>query len=202
LFDIWARLLLAVPGSVLWLKASHEAAMANLRREAQARGVDPSRLVFAESIAADAHLARHALADLFLDTLPYNAHATAADALWAGLPVITCLGRNFAGRVAASQLRAAGLPELVAGNLEGYESLALRVAHDRGLLASYRSRLIEGRKSAPLFDADRFRRNIEAAYIQMHEIAQRGDAPRGFRVTGEEPPQARPIKMDLGGGVI
>jgi protein O-GlcNAc transferase len=187
LFDVWMRLLLAVPDSVLWLKKSHASAMANLRREAEARGVDPSRLVFAENVAAQVHLARHALADLFLDTLPYNAHATAADALWAGLPVITCLGRSFAGRVAASQLEAAGLPQLVAGSLEGYEALALRLAREPGLLASYRTRLVEGRKFAPLFDADRFRRHIEMAYIQMHENARSGEGPRNFSITGEQP---------------
>jgi predicted O-linked N-acetylglucosamine transferase (SPINDLY family) len=194
IFDAWMRLLLAVPGSVLWLKASHDAAMANLRNAASVRGVDPSRLVFAADAPAEVHLARHGLADLFLDTLPYNAHATAADALWAGLPVITCLGRTFPGRVAASQLRAAGLPELVAESMEDYEALALRLARDPALLASYRARLAQARKTAPLFDTDRFRRNIEAAYIQMHEIARRGDAPSSLRVASG----GRPAPVDCG----
>ncbi|HEX4027381.1 MAG TPA: tetratricopeptide repeat protein, partial [Rhizomicrobium sp.] len=130
MFDIWMRLLLAAPESVLWLKQSPEPAMANLRAAAKARGVPASRLVFAKDAPLEVHLARHALADLFLDTLPYNAHATASDALWAGLPVLTCLGRSFAGRVAASQLQAAGLPELVTESLDEYEALALRLARD------------------------------------------------------------------------
>ena len=127
-----------------------------------------------------ASLARHALADLFLDTLPYNAHATAADALWAGLPVVTCMGRTFAGRVAASQLRAAGLPDLIADSLDGYEALALQLARDPELLISYRKQLLK--RTAPLFDTDRFRKNIEAAYIQMHESGKSGEAARSFRV--------------------
>jgi len=179
------RLLLAVPDSVLWLKKAHQATMTNLRREAVVRGVDPARLIFAEDVPAGVHLARHALADLFLDTLPYNAHATAADALWAGLPVVTCMGRTFAGRVAASQLRAAGLPDLIADSLDGYEALALQLARDPELLISYRKQLLEQRKLAPLFDTDRFRRNLEAAYVQMHEIAGRGEAARSFRVTDD-----------------
>ena len=199
MFDVWMRLLSAVPGSVLWLKKSHDVAMANLRREAMSRGVDSSRLVFAEDVMGDVHLARHALADLFLDTLPYNAHATAADALWSGLPVLTCLGRTFPGRVAASQLRAAGLPELVAANMEDYETLALRLAHDPALLASYRMRLTQKKGTIALFDTDRFRRNIEAAYILMHEIAQRGEAARSFRIAGQDSKDSVPMgSADLG----
>jgi predicted O-linked N-acetylglucosamine transferase (SPINDLY family) len=185
MFDIWMRLLLAVPASILWLKASQDAAMAVLRREAEARGVDPGRLVFAKNVPADIHLARHALADLFLDTLPYNAHATAADALWAGLPVLTCTGRTFAGRVAASQLKAAGLPELITGSMHDYEALALRLSRDPALLAAFRARLAQGRQTAPLFAIDRFRKNIEAAYLQMHEIALHGEAARSFRISGQ-----------------
>jgi protein O-GlcNAc transferase len=183
MFDVWMRLLLAVPGSVLWLKKPNDVAITNLRREVEVRGVDPSRLAFAADVPADEHLARHALADLFLDTLPYNAHATAADALWAGLPVVTCMGQTFAGRVAASQLQAAGLAELIADNMEDYEALALRLARDPASLASYRTRLVHARKSAPLFDTNRFRRNIEAAYSQMHEIAQSGQPAHGFSIT-------------------
>jgi predicted O-linked N-acetylglucosamine transferase (SPINDLY family) len=134
-----------------------------------------------------------------LDTLPYNAHATAADALWSGLPVLTCLGRTFPGRVAASQLRAAGLPELVAANMEDYETLALRLAHDPALLASYRMRLTQKKGTIALFDTDRFRRNIEAAYILMHEIAQRGEAARSFRIAGQDSKDSVPMgSADLG----
>ncbi|HKB95819.1 MAG TPA: tetratricopeptide repeat protein, partial [Rhizomicrobium sp.] len=184
-FDIWMRLLMAVPNSVLWLKKPNDVAMANLQREAAARDVSPSRLVFAEDVPADVHLARHALADLFLDTVPYNAHATASDALWAGLPVITCLGQTFPGRVAASQLRAAGLPESVTNSMEEYEALALRLVHDPVLLASYRSRLAQTRQSTALFNTDLFRRNIEAAYLQMWAIAERGEVARNFAIAGE-----------------
>ena len=116
LFDVWMRLLSAVPQSVLWLKQPATDARANLEREAEARGIDPARLVYAENVPLEIHLARHANAGLFLDTLPYNAHATAADALGAGLPVLTCKGQAFAGRVAASLLEAVGLPELVTRN--------------------------------------------------------------------------------------
>jgi protein O-GlcNAc transferase len=180
LFDVWMRLLTAVPGSVLWLKQSPAAAMANLRAAAEARGVPAARLVFAQNAPLDVHLARHALADLFLDTLPYNAHATASDALWAGLPVLTGLGRSFAGRVAASQLQAAGLPELVTANLQDYEAMGLRLAGDPVLLSSWRNRLVKNRTTRPLFNTDLFCSNIEAAYLQMWE--QRSGPPRGFRV--------------------
>ena len=122
MFDIWMRLLHQVEGSVLWLLGDNEGAERNLRKEAQQRGIDPSRLVFAGRLPFDEHLARHRLADLFLDTLPYNARTTASDALWAGLPVLTCEGEAFAGRVAASLLHAVGLPELVTRNLEEYQS--------------------------------------------------------------------------------
>jgi protein O-GlcNAc transferase len=189
MFDVWMRLLRAVPDSVLWLKKPNDAAMANLQREAAARDVNPARLVFAEDAPGDVHLARHALADLFLDTVPYNAHATASDALWAGLPVMTCLGQTFAGRVAASQLGAAGLPKLVASNMEDYEALALRLARDPALLASYRNRLVQNRQGIRLFNTDRFRRHIESAYIQMWSFAERGEIARNFSI-GREPEDA------------
>ena len=118
------RLLAKVDGSVLWLARSNPAAERNLRREASARGIDPARMVFADRINFHGHLARHCLADLFLDTLPYNGHATTSGALWGGLPVLTCLGKSFAGRVGASLLRAVGLPELVTSSLEEYEERA------------------------------------------------------------------------------
>lgn len=163
-FDIWMHLLTQVPGSVLWLRQGNEAV---LRREAQARGVDPTRLVFAGHVPAEVHLARHQLADLFLDTLPYNAHTTAVDALQAGLPVITRLGEAFPGRIAASHLTAAGLPELVTTSAADYEALALALARDPARLKAIRDTLKANRKSAPLFDMARFTHNIEAAYEAM-----------------------------------
>jgi predicted O-linked N-acetylglucosamine transferase (SPINDLY family) len=158
-------------------------AVANLRRAAAARGVDPARLVFAPKANPEDHLARHALADLFLDTLPINAGATASDALWAGLPIVTLTGDRFLGRVSASLLRAVGLPELVTRTPADYEALALRLARDPALLQSVRRKLADNRLTQPLFDTDRFRRHIEAAYVIMWETWQRGEAPSGFSVT-------------------
>ena len=182
LFDIWMRLLTATENSVLWLYQSNALAAVNLCKEAQARGVDPARLVFAPHKDVPEHLARLTRADLFLDTLPYNAHTTASDALWAGVPVVTCLGQTFAGRVAASLLHAVGLPELVTKSLEEYEALALKLATEPVLLASIKQKLQQNRLTAPLFDSDRFRRHIEAAYATMWEMRQRGESPRNFRV--------------------
>jgi protein O-GlcNAc transferase len=182
MFDIWMRLLRAVEGSVLWLFQSNERARANLRREAAARGIDPARLVFAPLRDQPDHLARLRHADLFLDTLPCNAHTTASDALWAGVPVVTCMGETFAGRVAASLLHAVGLPELAAASLGDYEALARKLATNPALLAATRARLERNRLTQPLFDTDRFRRHIEAAYMTMWETWQRGQAPRSFAV--------------------
>jgi protein O-GlcNAc transferase len=183
IFDIWMRLLARVPGSVLWLSEMHELAQANLRREASARGVDPARLIFAPRMDSGAdHLARHRAADLFLDTLPYNAHSTTCDALYAGLPVVTCTGATFPGRVATSMLKTAGLPELVTTNLEDYEALALKLATDPVLLSSIRQKLADNRSACRLFDSDRFRHHIEAAYETMWDIYRRGDSPKSFRV--------------------
>ena len=189
-FSVWMRLLHAVEDGVLWLLRDNESAERNLRTEAQARGIDPTRLVFASRLPLDEHLARHRLADLVLDTLPCNAHTTASDALWAGLPVLTCEGAAFAGRVAASLLYAVGLPELVTHSIEEYEALALRLASDPKLLEGYRNRLAANRLTHPLFDTERFRRHIEAAYLQMWEIWQRGEQPRSFVVETErtQPP--------------
>jgi protein O-GlcNAc transferase len=184
-FDVWMRLLQRVEGSVLWLLEANATASANLRREAQRRGVDPARLVFAPRVRPDEHLARHALADLFLDTLPYNAHTTASDALWAGLPLVTCTGTAFPGRVATSLLRAAGLPELVTNDLAAYEALALRLATEQGLLAGIRARIAANRATCALFDTDRMRRHIESAYATMHARHQRGETPLGFTVAVE-----------------
>ena len=181
-FDLWMRLLQAVQGSVLWLLRDNASAQSNLRKEAATRGIDPTRLVFADPLLPEDHLARHRLADLFLDTLPYNAHTTASDALWAGIPLITCRGESFAGRVAASLLNAVGLPELVTTSLAEYEELALRLATDASRLQSIRRKLEQTRLSCPLFDTDRFRRHIEAAYLTMWEIWQQGQGPRDFTV--------------------
>jgi predicted O-linked N-acetylglucosamine transferase (SPINDLY family) len=182
IFSIWMRLLSALEGSVLWLFQDNEAAARNLRREAEARGVSPQRLVFAPRADAAEHLARHRLADLFLDTLPYGAHTTASDALWSGLPVLTCLGNTFPGRVAASLLKAVGAPELITANLVDYEALALRLARDRQALAAAKVKLAQNRDHAALFDTARFTRNLEAAYLHMWEGAQRGDAPEAFAI--------------------
>jgi protein O-GlcNAc transferase len=183
IFAVWMRLLQQVQGSILWLSSANESAVQNLRREAEARGVDPSRLVFAPRVLLnEEHLARLRLADLFLDTLPYNAHATASDALWAGLPVITCLGKTFAGRVGASLLSAVGLSELVTHTLQEYEELALKVARDPSLLASIKAQLNRNLRTYPLFNTERFTRHLEAAYTTMWERFKRGEQPMSFSV--------------------
>ena len=182
-FDIWMRLLGAVPGSVLWLLDDNPWAKDNLAREAAARGIAPERIVFAPRVPPPDHLARHRLADLFLDTLPYNAHTTASDALWAGLPLVTCAGHTFAGRVAGSLLGAIGLPELVTGSLDEYKALALRLACDGDLLAALRARLARNKWTHPLFDTESFARNIEAAYRQMWETWRARRPPEAFSVS-------------------
>jgi protein O-GlcNAc transferase len=182
LFDIWMRLLSAVEDSVLWLLADNPAAAANLKREAASRGINADRLVFAPRQDLPQHLARHRLADLFLDTLPYNAHTTASDALWAGLPLLTCMGTTFAGRVAASVLNAAGLPELATNSLSEYEALALKLAREPAALATIKAKLAASRETSALFDVARFTRHLEAAYITMHERHQRGLPPVSFAV--------------------
>ena len=182
IFDVWMRLLQQVPGSVLWLLKANDDAHANLQREAVRRGVDPARLVFAPRIPLAQHLARHRLADLFLDTLPCNAHTTTSDALWAGLPVLTCLGPTFAGRVAASLLRAAGLPELVTLSLEEYETKALHLARSTEELQALRTRLQAQRGTCQLFDTERFCGHLESAYLTMHRNFQAGRAPQAFAV--------------------
>ena len=181
-FDVWMRLLRAVEGSVLWLRHESDSATANLRREAEQRGVAPDRLVFARRIDLADHLARHRLADLFIDTFPYAAHSTASHALWAGVPVLTLCGETFVSRVASSLLHTSGLPELVAGSLEEYEALALKLATDGQLLSKLRHKVEAGRARSPLFDTDRFRRHLEAAYATMYERWQRGEAPQSFDV--------------------
>jgi predicted O-linked N-acetylglucosamine transferase (SPINDLY family) len=182
-FAIWMCLLKQVPGSVLWLLADNARAMDNLRNAAAAHGIDPARLIFAPRIDLPRHLARHRLADLFLDTQPYNAHTTASDALWVGLPLVTRLGRTFAGRVAASLVTAAGLPELVTDTDEAYEALALALARDPARLKALRARLEAGRADSVLFDIERFRIGLETAYRRMVERARAGEPPQGFSLT-------------------
>jgi predicted O-linked N-acetylglucosamine transferase (SPINDLY family) len=176
------RLLTKTAGSVLWLLDADPTARENLRREAVARGVAAERIVFAPHVSAGEHLARHRLADLFLDTLPYNSHTSASDALWAGLPVLTCLGTAFAGRVAASLLSAVGLPELVTRSLDEYESLALRLAHDSGLRAALKSKLASHRTTWPLFDTARMTRHVEKAFNEMWRRHCAGETPASFAV--------------------
>ena len=169
IFDVWMRILKAIPGSVLWLIEDNPAAAANLRREATRRNVDTGRLVFAGRIAPEDHLARQRAADLFLDTLPYNAHTTASDALWVGLPVVTFPGGSFTSRVAASLLRAIDMAELIVPTLEEYEALAVTLASDPTRLRGIKQKLERNRLSSPLFDTERFARNIEAAYTRMFD---------------------------------
>jgi predicted O-linked N-acetylglucosamine transferase (SPINDLY family) len=182
IFDIWMRLLRATEGSVLWLITGNAKAAANLRLEAEKRGVAPKRLIFAPKASVADHLARHRLADLCLDTLPYNAHTTASDALWAGLPVLTCLGETFAGRVAASLLKAIGLDALITHTLAEYEALALRLSRDPAYLATLKDRLIRNRGGSLLFDTQSATRHIESAYQTMADIAWRHEKPRNFNV--------------------
>jgi len=178
IFDIWMRLMQQVEGSVMWLQDTYPAAKRNLRFEAERRGISADRLVFARTKKLlELHLARLSLADLFLDTLPYNAHATGMDALWAGLPVLTCLGKTFPWRVAAGLLRAAGLPEMVTTSLAEYEELALALARDPRRLAALRKKLVHNRDHAPLFDTVRFTRDLESVFTAIWERQQAGLAP-------------------------
>ena len=184
-FDVWMRLLEKVDGSVLWLYGDEAAAIGHLKAEARARGIDGARLVFAQWAPLSEHLARHRLADLFLDTLPCNAHTTTSDALWAGLPVLTCLGQTFAGRVAASLLNAVGLPELITQDLDQYEALALELASDRQRLLSLRQKLAANRLTQPLFNVARFTKHIESAYVSMWKRHQAGLPPDHIYVEPE-----------------
>jgi predicted O-linked N-acetylglucosamine transferase (SPINDLY family) len=188
MFDIWMRLLQKTPQSVLWLRDVEPPVAARLRSEALARGIPGERLVFApHTREKEQHLARYALADLFLDTLPYNAHATAVDALYVGVPVLTCTGTTFAGRVATSLLNAVGLPELVTSNLQDYEALALRLASSPAELAALRAKLAEHQSTHPLFDGNSFREHLESAFHSMWERHQKGLLPAEFEVTPAPP---------------
>ena len=185
LFEVWMRLLREVPQSVLWLKDHPAEVRVRLEREAQSRGIAAERLIWAKRADRQCHLARLGMADMMLDTLPYNAHATASDALWACVPVISCVGRTFAGRVASSLLSAAGLPELAAATLAEYESMALKLARDPAALRDMRERLLNNRPVTPFFDSARHARMLEAAYRQMWRNAQAGARPKGFALTLE-----------------
>lgn len=181
-WDIWMGLLRDVPGSVLWLLRSNVWAEANLRQQAQARGIDPERLVFSPSVPHGEHLGRLVHADLFLDTFAVNAHTTASDALWAGLPVLTLAGRQFAARVAASLVHAAGLPEMAVESAGDYAALALALARDPARLAAIRSRLAEARATCPLFDTRAYTRRVEEAFTEMHRRRRHGLPPAHFAV--------------------
>ncbi len=187
LFEIWMRLLAAVPDSVLWLLEANASIKDHLRREAVARGIAPERLVFAPRWPLAEHLARHRLASLFLDTLPYNAHTTASDALWAGLPVLTCSGGTFAGRVAASLLQAIGMPELITTSLEDYHATALILARDPARLAALKDKLADHRRVMPLFNIGRFTVHLEQAYRHMWDLWCSGKPPNAFAVKSIAP---------------
>jgi protein O-GlcNAc transferase len=180
--DVWGRLLQAVPDSVLWIVARSIEVRANLEREIGLRGVDPRRVVFASAMSYREHLGRVALADLFLDTFPFSAGTTASDALWAGVPILTCVGEAFSSRMAASLLRSLGLPELITGSLEEYERRALELARAPESLGALRRRLEENRRSAAVFDTAHFCRKLESAYVAMWERAERGEPPQSFSV--------------------
>lgn len=178
-FANWMRILGRVPGSVLWLLEGPAPYADNIARHAGAHGVAPERILFAPDRPTDQHLARVQLADLFLDGLPYNAHTTGSDALWAGVPLLTRRGSAFAGRVAASLLQAAGLPELVTQNAQDYEDMAVRLATDPNAFAAVKAKLT---RNCPLFDTDLFRRNIEAAYLRMWQIWLADEKPQAFSI--------------------
>jgi predicted O-linked N-acetylglucosamine transferase (SPINDLY family) len=182
MFGVWMRLLRAAEGSVLWLLGADDAVERNLRQAAEARNVPSNRLAFAARVGYGDYVARYRLADLFLDTLPFNAGTTASDALWAGLPLVTCCGEAFNARMAGSLLHAIGLPELATHSLEDYEALALTLARNAEALASIKARLMENRDLYPLFDTDRFRRHLEAGYQAMWERYQRGEPPADLTV--------------------
>ncbi|QVL45098.1 MAG: hypothetical protein KFB94_07375 [Methylophilaceae bacterium] len=174
-FDIWMRLLQKVPNSVLWLSKSNESAETNLRKEAELRSISPSRLIFAEKIPdIKEHLARLKHADLFIDTFNYNAHTTASDALWAGLPIVTKQGKQFAARVASSLLHAVGLPELVTTTEEEYEALILELATNPEKLQTIKTKLEQNRLKEPLFDTHRYTRNFEKGLWQAHQLYLQG----------------------------
>ncbi len=192
IFEVWMKILAAVPGSLLWLLNRVKMAEDNLQREAKKLGIDGERLIFAPPLPKAEHLARHRLADLFLDTYYYNAHTTGSDALVAGVPILTCPGRTFASRVGASLLTAAGLPELIAQNLQEYEKLAVELARSPTIVEQLKQKLVRSHTKVqqlkeklaankltfPLFDTPRLARNIEKAYQKMWEIYTSGNSPQ------------------------
>ncbi len=182
IFDLWMRVLAQTPGSVLWLLQGTQRATDNLRREASLRGISPDRIVFAVPLEPREHLARIKCADLFLDTLPYNAHTTASDALWADVPVLTCEGATFAGRVASSLLHAIDLEDLVTQTLDEYERMAIQLARTPSMVAEIRSRLALNRMNAPLFDTQQTCRYIESAFTTVMKRFYRDEAPVSFAV--------------------
>jgi protein O-GlcNAc transferase len=181
-FDIWMRLLNQVKGSVIWLLGGDHDLEQNLRQEAESRGVDSARLVFCSRTSYAKYLARYRLADLFLDTFPFNAGTTASDALWAGLPIVTYSGEAFASRMAGSLLRAVGLPELVTSSVNEYENLASQLARDPVQLAAIKAKLVRNRDTYPLFNTGRFTRHLEAAFTTIHDKLRRGLPPATFTV--------------------
>lgn len=182
IFSVWMEILRQVPDSILWLLQEDPRAESNLQKEAESRNIDPERVIFSKKLNKPAHLARHRLADLFLDTRIYNAHTGASDALWAGLPVLTCPGGTFATRVAASLLCAAGLPELIAHDLIEYEKIAVRLAKRADLLAGITAQLARNRLTCPLFDTPRYVKHLESAYSRMYELHGSGRPPESFSV--------------------
>jgi predicted O-linked N-acetylglucosamine transferase (SPINDLY family) len=181
-FDIWMRVLRAAPEATLWLLADRGEVRENLLHRAAGWNIDPSRLVFAEKVPYADHLGRLALADLFLDTIPYNAGTTASDALRMGVPVLTCAGKSFAGRMAGSLLRTIGLPDLITHSLADYEHKAHELARSPQQLQSAHATLAANLPHSPLFDTARFCRHLEDAYLGMHARSLRGDVPASFTV--------------------
>ena len=181
-FDIWMRLLNKIEGSVLWLLKANKWSENNLRNEASKRGVDADRLVFADKLPLEEHLGRLRLADLFLDTFNFNAHTTASDALWAGIPVVTKIGKSFAARVAGSLLTAIELPELITTTKKEYEALALSLAIDSNKFTKIKKKLSEKKNSAALFDTETYTKNLERAYVQAYQRYADGLPPAEFKV--------------------
>ena len=182
-FDIWMRLLTRIEGSVLWLREANRWSKQNLRHEAEQRGIDPARLIFAGRIAHAEHLARYRLADLFVDTFHYNAHTTGSEALWAGLPVVTKQGQQFAARVGASLLQAMGLPGLITSTEAEYEALIYDLAMDPDRLQALRHHIRDHRQTSPLFDTKRYTRNFERGLTMAAELHQQGKPPEDLWVT-------------------
>jgi len=182
LFEAWMSVLRMVPATVLWLLATEPGMEARLRDEALRRGIPATRLIFAPRVPYEEHLARLSHADLYLDTLPFNGGASTSDALWAGVPVVTCAGEAFAGRMSGSLLSAVGLPELITNSLDGYTDMVRDLATDVNRLAQYKARLLRQRGNTALFDAQRFCRHLELAYQGMWERSQRGQPPASFAV--------------------